>query len=403
MEKRCRAAADSPGLVGEKHYRFEDPARNMKGHATQSILSCRCLKHSCGHSIVTRIRKLNGKDGFVCLYPKYNDKWIDCHSEMIRLKDGDRIDPNIEAPTDKVPIGASGYWTGAGSRESRAQEKIEEEYFDTLESVSFGRILDEYEGLEEKTSMFFNSSHQQQMENKTFVKDDDQDTCSKLYYYAVQKGILNAAQQDLVSIATEESSFLTPRPEDISVTDAVLAIGAAFAGVFTAYRLMDSIRNIIRKQRKNMHRHGNDQSKLASNKRKIKWLPIWARLFALTFLVGPAELAALFFAFATHNNALNWISFFTWMDLAVALPADVAQCKPYVKCSAAGGMYIATLLLGTVGHESATRGRWISLLVMMVVILLCFVGIVFESLRLITKFWLEVKREGLGENKKESV
>lgn len=388
-ENRCKVAVSSPGRVGELHYRFKDPARNLKGHATQTFLACRCLKHSCGHSIVMEVRKF--KKSNICLYPKINDKWMDCHSEMLKVDDGPVVDPKFEfdqkprvKASSRIPIGASGFWLADGNRQ--LEKGIDEKDLKQMKDVSFTDILAEYGEIGDQ--IFFNSSDPQQVQNvlRSTVKETDQDTCRKLYYYARQGSIYNGAQQDLVSIATEESSFITPRPTEVSLTDTVLAIGAAFAGLFATFRLFASINELLKKYRAAKLRQKKDDGDHEHKKVQVKWVGIWLRLFAMAFIVGPAELVALFFAFFSHNNYINWITFFTWMDISVALSPGVGMCEPSTKCSAEGSVYIATMLLGTVGHYSNTRGRWIALLAVMVFVLVSFSILLLEIIRRVVVF-----------------
>lgn len=364
FNKRCSLAANSPGRIGEVYFDFKDAENGVRGHSSQILIACRCLDYNCGYAIVMQPRLTRHSPNVSCFYPKVNGKWRDCHTEILRTSEQAKEDlPEevFEAKEYRVKLSDNGFWSARGKK--RIITLQNESEIDGHPKIDFKEIVSDFHewetGGRKGSFLVFGNDRKtnSQMADQYFL-DKDHEKCGTIFTYARKAADRSASLQDHEAVGMDRASYLLKKPGEVTLTDAVLAIGTGFTGLFTAIGIWAHLKGTLFEKEKEM-RH------------KVNWWVLSAKILIIG-LVIPAEIGSLIFAFFKHNAERNWRSFFAFFDGLIALPPSVEDCDSdsyrTFTCSAEGGVYISLAVLGTVGYFHPTRGRWLSMLIMMILL-----------------------------------
>lgn len=340
-ERKTEVAINGFGSVGEVQYEFNNFRHNLKGRSTQVLVACRCLAVECGVAVLVRpinvVRKTaNGtiEEKGTCLYEAVDNKFSDCHSELLRVSQRERTtQPEylnkglgwVYTVQDKDTY-SSDFWTATGQRGWTRNCTATE--LDNLPTVDLSKLTsDDIQFNDHSTAP--GGPHCSAPPNVQYYREEAEDgaTCAAIYEYAAAAAAYRATQQDEVAVGNLPSTYITAKPELTTDTELALSLSAAGLGVLFAW---------------SMYRR---QMKKNDGKRPIKQLMCGVMTQVLSYAL---EALPLHIALGHEISARNWVSLFAFADGTVTLARDLTRSQD----TAAGSVLVLVGVLGEVSYLS---------------------------------------------------
>lgn len=349
--QKCEVAINGFGTVGEVQYNFSTTRHNLKGRSTQVMVACRCLSKECEVAVLVRpinvVRKTpDGKmesTGQTCLYEAVDNKFSDCHSELLRVSQRERnvLQPeymhkdkrwNYTVQDQDHP--SSDFWTANGQRGWTLNCTDTE--LGKLDPVSLSKLSELAKQDKKSRDIEFNvhvtapgGPHCTAPRNVKYFREDHEGgaTCAEIYEYAASAAANRGTQQDEIAVGKLSSTYITAQPELTTDTELALSLSAAGLGilfVWSMYRKQIEKRNV---------------------KTPIKYLTCGVMKQVFSYAL---EALPLHIALGQEISARNWVSLFAFADATVSLAEDLT--KP--QGSAAGSVLVLVGVLGEVRYLS---------------------------------------------------